>query len=117
MKKLFLIISAFIATAANAQESHITLQKSIGTNFIPARLRDGSNTSLHIYNGKTIDIYDNEISLMKSIEADSISAEYLSSTIRERELTGAICTEIIKGEDITQMENGTITDHKKIIVR
>ena len=54
MKKIILVISAIIATAVSAQESHIILQKSNGTNFIPAELRDGHDTSLHIYNGKNI---------------------------------------------------------------
>ena len=110
MKKIILVISAIIATAVSAQESHIILQKSNGTNFIPAELRDGHDTSLHIYNGKTIDIYDNEISLMRSIEADSISVEYISSTTRERELTGAACTGIFKGEDITHIYESYISN-------
>ena len=114
MKRLLFIISAIIATAASAQECHITLHKSMGTNFIPARLRDDSNASLHIYNGKTIDIYDNEISLMKSIEADSISAEYLSSMTRERELTGAVCTEIIKDEDVTHIYETYISNFSNL---
>lgn len=114
MKKFVFIISAIIATAASAQESHITLQKSIGTNFIPASLRDGSNASLHIYTGKTIDIYDNEISLIQSIDTDSISIEYLSSTTRERELTGAVCTEIIKGEDITHIYETYISNFSEL---
>lgn len=103
MKKIIFIISAIIATVVSAQDYHVVLKKDLGTNFIPAELRERNNASLHIYNGKTIDIYNNEISLMKSLEVDSISVEYLSSTTREREISGAVCTEIIKGEELTDI--------------
>ena len=103
MKKIVFIISAIIATVVSAQESHVTLHKSFGTNFIPASLRSNTHAGLHIYNGKTIEVYDNDISLIKNIEADSISVEFLSATARERQITGAICSEIIKGEELTDI--------------
>ena len=103
MKKIVFIISAIIATVVSAQESHVTVQKGFGTNFIPASLRSNTHAALHIYAGKTIDVYDNDISLIKNIEADSISVEYLSATARERQITGAICSEIIKGEELTDI--------------
>ncbi|MBO7301612.1 MAG: hypothetical protein J6U58_02775 [Bacteroidaceae bacterium] len=108
MKHILLLISVLITTIMSAQENHIVLQKGSGTYFIPTSLRNGNNACLHIYNGKSIDIYDNEIALTNSIDADSISIEYISSTTREREVTGAVCTEIIKGEELTEMYKNAI---------
>ena len=103
MKNLLLIISLLATVMTNAQESHIVLQKGNGTNFIPTSLRDKGDAALHIYSGKTIDLYDNEISFMRSIEADSIQIEYLASTRREREVTGVECDAIIKVEELTEV--------------
>ena len=82
MKHILLLISVLITTIMSAQENHIVLQKGSGTYFIPTSLRNGNNACLHIYNGKSIDIYDNEIALTNSIDADSISIEYISSTTK-----------------------------------
>lgn len=109
MRKIFFVVLILNFIITNAQENHITLLKSSGINFIPADMRDSSNAALHIYNGKTIDIYNNEIALTKSIKADSISIEYQSANIREREVTGAVCTEIIKGEECTDMYRNYIS--------
>lgn len=103
MKKTILWLVLFFPVFLSAQTDYVQIKNSGSLCFIPSEYSANETPQLHILQSDGVGIYDNDISLIKSISLPQQEFTYQCSRTRSRSIEGVERTTIEEVNDITNV--------------
>lgn len=127
MRKIVICLSLLFPLFLQAQNEYVQMKNCSNLCFIPAAYSAGDIVNLHILQREGVGIYDENISLIKTIVLDSREFVFQSSRTRTRSVEGVERSSIVKVDEITKqyadfaagqgLDFATLTlDEKKSVV-
>lgn len=102
MRKIVICLSLLFPLFLQAQNEYVQMKNCSNLCFIPAAYSAGDTANLHILQREGVGIYDENISLIKTIGLDSREFVFQSSRTRTRSVEGVERSSIVKVDEITK---------------
>lgn len=103
MKRIILSSLLLLPALLSAQTDYVQMKNCSGLCFIPSEYSVDDDANLHILQNDGVAIYDNNLSLIKSINLPQQNFIYQSSRTRTRAVEGVERTAIEMVEDLTEV--------------